>query len=66
MAKGLIKFSAEIKHRTERAFLLSDGHKHWWLGRQHIVKMCWLYGDTYCFFIPCWVAERKGILASLF
>lgn len=52
----LFDFSAELKHETERAFLVTDGVDDYWLPK----AMTENNGDG-TFTLPEWLAIEKGI-----
>lgn len=53
----LFDFSAELKHKTDRAYLVNDGDKDFWLPKQFTENN----GDG-TFTIPEWLAIDKGIV----
>ncbi len=53
----LFDFAAELKHETEKAFLVNDGKKDHWLPK----GMTENNGDG-TFTLPEWLAIEKGIV----
>lgn len=52
----LFDFAAELKHETDKAFLVNDGDDDYWLPKQFTENN----GDG-TFTIPEWLAIEKGI-----
>lgn len=53
----LFDFAAELRHETEKAFLVHDGEKEFWLPK----AMTEMNGDG-TFTLPEWLAIEKGIV----
>jgi len=56
------EFVAEIKHETDKAYLLDDGEEEYWIPKSQVENECHIRGDTWRFEIPVWLAEDKGIV----
>ena len=52
----LFDFAAELKHETDKAFLVNDGDADYWLPKQFTENN----GDG-TFTLPEWLAIEKGI-----
>jgi hypothetical protein len=63
MIKGMIELDLEVKHKTNNAFLVSDGDNDFWLP---ISQIDWEepaeIGDITTFYISQWLAEEKGLV----
>ena len=61
--QGVLEFALEIKRKTEKAFLVTDGTADYWLPRSMVD---WEepdhVGATTSFYIPEWMAEEKGLI----
>jgi len=59
----LIKITADLKHETERAYLIDDGSTREWVAKSlvgdepELVK-----GSTFVFEMPEWLAHEKGFI----
>ena len=61
MAKtDLTVITGDLKHETDKAWLVNDGDKEYWLPKSQCEAEL-ISGDTYEFSIPEWLAEDKGI-----
>lgn len=54
---ALYDFAAELRHETDKAYLLFDGFKEFWVPKAHSENN----GDG-TFTIPQWLAEEKEIV----
>ena len=59
----LIEFCGELKHETEKAYLVYDGEDEIWLPKSQCQGISQESGgDVWEFLIPEWLAEEKGII----
>jgi hypothetical protein len=54
---NIIEIAAELRHETEKAFLLYDGAKQAWVPKQQVEK-----NDDGTFSMPEWLAMDKGFI----
>ena len=58
-----VEFIGEIKHETDKAYLVFDGVNKIWLPKSQIMDKTKIgSGGDYEFVIPRWIAEDKGII----
>lgn len=55
--ENLFDFAAELKHETDKAFLVNDGEKDYWLPKRFTEQ-----NADGTFTIPEWLAVEKGIV----
>ena len=59
----LVKITADLKHETERAYLLDDGTTKEWVPKSQCVDEPELVkGSTFIFEMPEWLAHEKGFI----
>lgn len=57
MKSSLTDIAAELRHETERAFLIFDGDQEVWLPKSQVER-----NDDGTFTLPEWLAKEKGLL----
>ena len=61
--KNYIEITVDIKHETERAYLISDGDNEAWIPKSQLEDDPeHVSGETYTIIIPEWLAQDKGLV----
>jgi hypothetical protein len=54
---ALIEIAAEIRHETDKAYLLFDGTREAWVPKSQVED-----NEDGTFTMPEWLAEQKGLI----
>ena len=57
-----VEFCGELRHETDRAYLVFDGLNEVWLPKSQVQDHRQIKGSDYEFVIPEWLAIEKGII----
>ena len=57
-----VEFCGEIKHETDKAYLVYDGENEVWIPKSQIQDCHCVSGSNLEFTTPEWLAEEKGII----
>lgn len=59
---NLIEIYAEVKAKTEKAYMISDGDIEAWVPLSHIENIELLANGVWEIVIPEWLAQEKGFI----
>ena len=62
MSKGIIEVAVDVKAKTDKAYLVTDGTVEEWIPRSMIEDECEENGEISSIFIPEWLAQKKGLI----
>ncbi len=59
---SIIEVAVHVKHKTDKAYLVTDGVTECWIPRAMIDDECEEKGEVTSIFIPEWLATEKGLV----